>query len=168
MKHPSPRTLRGLALTFFVIGLWLTILALVPRAVDQRVDQMEATAALAVEALEARQAADATKTPEPTLAPQQPQRRASGDVLRARITTYQAVPEQTDSTPCVGAMPGVNFCDPPFPIVANNCLSLGAKVLIGSDEYTVADRMASGTACDRFDVLTDGENYLIHETVTIL
>jgi hypothetical protein len=96
----------------------------------------------------------------------------SSRVIRATVTTYQAVPEQTDSTPCDGAMPGVNFCDPPFPIVANNCLAFGTKVEIRGQRYTVADRMASRYDCDgtwTFDILTDGENYaLSNEPVSVL
>lgn len=90
-------------------------------------------------------------------------------VIQATVYTYQAVPEQTDTTPCVGAMPGVDFCDPPFPIVANNCLPLGTKVLINGRERVVADRMNPRHDCDVFDLLTNGTNFtLINEPVTVL
>ena len=86
------------------------------------------------------------------------------------ITTYQAVAAQTDATPCTGAMAGVDFCNPPFPIVANNCLPLGTKVTFDFTftMFTVADRMASRHDCDAFDILTDGTNYrLTNETAYV-
>lgn len=70
------------------------------------------------------------------------------------ITHYQAVAGQTDSTPCIGAMAGVDFCNPPFPIVANNCLTLGSKVQIEGVTYTVADRMNKRYGCNHYDILT--------------
>jgi hypothetical protein len=90
-------------------------------------------------------------------------------VIRAKVTTYQAVAAQTDSTPCSGAMAGVDFCHPLFPIVANNCLAFGTKVEIRGQHYTVADRMNSRYGCAVFDVLTDGENFtLTNEPVSVL
>lgn len=90
-------------------------------------------------------------------------------VITGTVTTYQAVAAQTDATPCVGAMPGVNFCEPPFPIVANNCLKLGSKVAIRGMTYTVADRMNKRYGCDYFDVLTSGENYTLkNEPINVL
>lgn len=75
----------------------------------------------------------------------------------ATVYNYQAVPEQTDSTPCVGAMAGIDFCNPPFPIVANNGLKLGTKVVIRGVTYTVADRMNSRYGVNIFDILTKTE-----------
>jgi hypothetical protein len=90
-------------------------------------------------------------------------------VISATVTTYQAVAGQADATPCVGAMAGVNFCRPPFPIVANNCLPFGTKVEIRGTRYTVADRMSHRHGCQVFDVLTDGHNYrLTNEPITVL
>ena len=80
-------------------------------------------------------------------------------VVYATVTTYQAVAGQTDSTPCVGAMPGVNFCNPPYPIVAVNGYKFGTKVRIRGVVYTVSDRMNSRYGSDTFDILTDGDNY---------
>jgi hypothetical protein len=98
-----------------------------------------------------------------------PGEKPAGWVIRAKVTTYQAVAAQTDATPCVGAMAGVDFCHPPYPIVANNCLAFGTKVEIRETTYTVADRMNSRYGCSVFDVLTDGENYsLNNEPVTVL
>jgi len=90
-------------------------------------------------------------------------------VIRATVTTYQAVPEQTDATPCEGAMPDVDFCNPPGLIVANNCLPLGTYVAIRGEVYYVADLMKRGTPCNVFDVLTSGENWKwTNEPVTVL
>ena len=90
-------------------------------------------------------------------------------VIKATVTTYQAVAGQTDASPCSGAMRGVNFCKPPFPIVANNCLKFGTKVILRGETFTVADRMSSRYGCDHFDVLTSGENFrLINEPITVL
>lgn len=69
------------------------------------------------------------------------------------ITHYQAVESQTDATPCIGAMPGVDFCHPPFPIVANNCLKLGSKVVLEGKTYTVADRLNKRFGCNYYDIL---------------
>lgn len=74
-------------------------------------------------------------------------------IKNAKITYYEAVAAQTDSTPCIGAMAGVDFCDPPFPIVANNCLALGTEVEILGKRYTVADRKNARYSCEWFDVL---------------
>lgn len=89
-------------------------------------------------------------------------------VIVATVYTYQAVPEQTDATPCVGALAGVDFCNPPFPIVANNCLKLGTKVEIRGVEYTVADRMADRHGCEVFDRLMPGSTTLTSEPVIVL
>lgn len=72
------------------------------------------------------------------------------------ITHYQAVAAQTDASPCQGAMAGINFCDPPFPIVANNCLKLGSKVSLEGKTYTVADRLNKRFGCNHYDILTKG------------
>lgn len=92
-------------------------------------------------------------------------------VINATVTTYQAVKSQTDATPCEGAMPGVDFCHPPFEIVANNCLDLGTKVLIDQWLFTVADRMNPRYGCDVFDILImpyDKPFTLTNEPVTVL
>ena len=87
----------------------------------------------------------------------------------ATITTYQAVPGQTDETPCQGAKAGIDFCNPPYPIVAVNGLPFGTKVVIRGTTYTVSDRMNSRYGSNHFDVLTDGNNFsLTNEPVTIL
>lgn len=89
--------------------------------------------------------------------------------ITGTVTTYQAVKAQTDATPCIGAMPNVDFCNPPFPIVANNRLPLGSRVRINGTEYTVADRMNPRYGAHVFDILTDGENYrLTNQIIEIL
>ena len=86
----------------------------------------------------------------------------------ATITTYQAVPGQTDQSPCVTAN-GTNACNPPYPIVAVNGITFGTKVIIQGITYTVADRMNSRYGSNHFDILTDGTNFsLTNEPVTIL
>ena len=92
-------------------------------------------------------------------------------VINATVTTYQAVESQTDSTPCDGAMPGIDFCHPPFEIVANNCLKLGTKVWIEETQFVVADRMNPRYGCNYFDILImpyDKPFKLTNEPVTVL
>lgn len=89
-------------------------------------------------------------------------------VITATVYSYQAVSDQTDSSPCTGAMPGINFCNPPYLIVANNCLKLGTRVSINSKVYTVADRMAKRHGCDVFDRLTSGKVTLHKQEVFVL
>jgi 3D (Asp-Asp-Asp) domain-containing protein len=158
----NPRTkarLTNAALVFATLGMWLTVVALVPRAVDQRLDQFTQAAKPSVEAMEARQVADeAINAIEPTPAPQEPQSEAPGEhqqVIRgATITNYQAVPEQTDGDPCTTA-DGTDICPyPSFGVVANNCLPFGTKVYIADEVYEVHDRMARRYTCDYFDILT--------------
>lgn len=79
--------------------------------------------------------------------------------VRATVTTYQAVAAQTDATPCQGAMAGINFCNPPYPIVAANGWKLGTKVRIRGVVYVVSDRMNSRYGSNRFDILTQGQNW---------
>lgn len=93
----------------------------------------------------------------------------SSKTIIGHVTTYQAVKGQTDSTPCIGAMAGVNFCHPPYPLVANNRLALGSKVSIRGITYVVADRMNQRFDGTHFDILTQGENYTLrNEPITIL
>jgi 3D (Asp-Asp-Asp) domain-containing protein len=89
--------------------------------------------------------------------------------IEATVTTYQAVSSQTDASPCIAAS-GLHVCPPPYPVVATNILPLGAKVKIRGQVYVVADRMNHRYDGVRiFDVLTDGENYILkNEPVTVL
>jgi len=64
-------------------------------------------------------------------------------------------------------MRGVDFCNPPFPIIANNCLKLGTIVKILGTQYTVADRMPSHNGCTIFDVL-NGDGLPDHADVYVL
>jgi len=101
--------------------------------------------------------------------PLQAQKTTNPKVIRATITTYQAIPSQTDPTSCQGAMSGVNFCNPPFPTVANNSLKLGSKVKIRGVVYVVADRLNKHFGNNHFDILTTGFNTKwINEPVEIL
>lgn len=89
-------------------------------------------------------------------------------IIISTVTNYQAVIGQTDSSPCSGAMAGVDFCNPPYPIVANNCLKLGTKVSILGVIYTVADRMNPRYGCNIFDRLTTERGNLYNYPVTVL
>ena len=57
------------------------------------------------------------------------------------ITAYTASPEETDNTPCEGALAGINFCETKLAIVATNELPFGTRIEIDGKEYLVADRM---------------------------
>jgi len=72
------------------------------------------------------------------------------------VTAYNAVPEQTDSTPCTTA-DGTNICTDEMPhVVAANWLPFGTKVRIpayfGDTVFEVHDRMNQRYS-DRLDVL---------------
>lgn len=73
-------------------------------------------------------------------------------VIQRIVTAYTASSDKTDSTPCQGALPGVNFCDPPVPIIATNELPLRTWVEIDNVEYLVADRTHSRYK-ERYDIL---------------
>lgn len=182
----TPRTehkLRSVALAFFALGLWLAIVALIPRAVEQRLQAEEAAARPSVEAMSARAATEAVNAAQDAGDGQTNATGANSGtpevakrVIRATVFTYQAVPEQTDSTPCITA-DGLDLCDPlfvipPFGVVASNCLPFGTEVEIRGDSYFVHDRMKKGTPCNVFDVLTGGENWATPkgttEPVTVL
>jgi len=74
-------------------------------------------------------------------APQKAPQKVLPILIIREITAYTASFDETDSTPCEGALPGIDFCNPPFPIVATNELPLGSKVKIDGVDYLVADRM---------------------------
>jgi hypothetical protein len=180
----SPRTrsrLRDASAFFAFLGCTtLAVCLLVPPAVGQRLDQLRAAAKPEIEALGEREAVEGHLTPSPTPTPQETKIQASGKVSKkprvirdARVTAYHATVAETDSTPCQGAMPNIDFCHPPFRIVATNCLPLGTVVSILETRYTVADRMSPRYACDgstgpiRFDVL-NGIGLPTHADVHVL
>ena len=73
---------------------------------------------------------------------------------KATFTAYNAVPEQTDSTPCITAS-GYNICDQETlpKIVASNKYKFGTILDIeGFGRYTVEDRTATKYK-DRIDML---------------
>uniref|UniRef100_A0A832MLC9 Uncharacterized protein n=1 Tax=Eiseniibacteriota bacterium TaxID=2212470 RepID=A0A832MLC9_UNCEI len=186
LNHPqTKRKLANLALLFLSLGIWATVMALLPRAVDQRLGQLEATAQPNVDALESRQAADealrSQETAESQPTTQETQSLTNGEPSEpllvfedALISTFQAVPEQTDGNPCITA-DGTSVCPfPDFGVVATNCLPFGTEVFIANETYVVHDRMSSRYACDgstgqiRFDILTRGENFQITADVYVL
>ncbi len=79
-------------------------------------------------------------------------------IVKVVVTAYNAVPEQTDSTPCITA-DGTNICaNPNLKIVAANWLPFGTKIRIpeyfGNTIFEVRDRMNSRYPY-RVDVLMD-------------
>ncbi len=78
---------------------------------------------------------------------------------RVTVTAYNAVPEQTDSTPCITA-DGTDICqNKNIKVVAANWLPFGTKVRIpeyfGDTIFEVRDRM-NPRYQDRLDVLLEG------------
>lgn len=71
---------------------------------------------------------------------------------KATVFAYVAIPELTDSSPCITAS-GLNVCNDFKPIVANNCLKFGTKVKIQGKIYEVQDRMNERYTCKDFDIL---------------
>ena len=99
--------------------------------------------------------------------PTEIQLRNKSKIIYATIYTYQADASQTDSTPCTTAA-GIDACDPPYPIVANNGLPFFTQVNIRGVVYIVADRMNKRYGANVFDILTYESNYkLINEPVII-
>jgi hypothetical protein len=151
---------------------WTPATVTLPRQEDQLTDEdrIRLCSDKDIDCPEEKSAAKPAASVRPKTAPVARVSSISGKtVVHGTVTTYQAVPGQTDSTPCQGAMPGVDFCDPPFRIAANNCLRLGTKVEIRGRQYVVADRLNSRYGCDRFDLLTDGENFkLTGEPVEVM
>lgn len=80
-------------------------------------------------------------------------------IVQGIVTNYQAVPEQTDGSPCTGAWKkSIDMCNPPFPIVAANGWKFGTHLKIRGIVYTVADRMNPRYGSDHFDILTPPSN----------
>ncbi len=78
--------------------------------------------------------------------------------IKVMVTAYNAVPEQTDTTPCITA-DGTDICtNPQLKIVAANWLPFGTKIRIpeyfGNTIFEVRDRMNSRYPY-RLDVLMD-------------
>lgn len=70
----------------------------------------------------------------------------------AIVYAYTANKNETDNSPCITAN-GTNACQPPFAMVANNCLKFGSLVEINGKRYKVADRMNKRYNCQNFDIL---------------
>ena len=84
------------------------------------------------------------------------ERAGTGEVrgeIKAYITGYNTVPEQTDSTPCISA-DGSNICGRDDTVACPRSLELGTKIGIRGKIYTCADRLAKKYD-DRFDVNCD-------------
>ena len=71
----------------------------------------------------------------------------------AKVTGYNTVPEQTDSTPCIAAG-GVNICGRTDVVACPREYALGTKVEINGKTYTCLDRTHSRYNA-RFDISCD-------------
>ena len=70
----------------------------------------------------------------------------------ATITAYNTVPEQTDSTPCLGA--GGNICGRNNVVACPRSIPLGTWVIIDDNYYQCLDRL-NIKYDDRFDISFD-------------
>lgn len=71
--------------------------------------------------------------------------RAQADTLRtirAHVTGYNTVPEQTDSTPCIAAS-GDNICGRTDVVACPRAYPLGTEVMIDGKLYRCLDRTAT-------------------------
>jgi 3D (Asp-Asp-Asp) domain-containing protein len=68
--------------------------------------------------------------------------------VQGKITKYNALEEQTDSTPFITAT-GQRVREG---IIANNCLKFGTYVEIDGIFYTVADRLNQRYGCEHYDI----------------
>jgi hypothetical protein len=73
--------------------------------------------------------------------------------VRAYVTGYNTIPEQTDSTPCVAAS-GANICGRRDAVACPRSIDLGTTVEIGGTTYVCEDRLAKKFD-DRFDISCD-------------
>ncbi len=71
----------------------------------------------------------------------------------ARVTGYNTVPEQTDSTPCIGAS-GDDICGRTDVVACPRVLPLGTEVEIDGKHYTCLDRL-NIKYDDRYDISCD-------------
>ena len=93
----TPRhRLRNLSLVFAVLGAWTWVLASMPAAVDQRLEQQEATAEPLVSALRARNELSPQNTPTSYLAPRKSQELVyawppEGKTYRIEVSCYTGI-----------------------------------------------------------------------------
>lgn len=84
--------------------------------------------------------------------PKAPPERAYRQIT-AKITGYNTVPEQTDSTPCLAAS-GKDICGRTDAVACPRSIKLGTVVEIAGKKYICEDRTASKYN-DRFDISCD-------------
>ena len=73
--------------------------------------------------------------------------------IKAKVTGYNTVREQTDSTPCVGSL-GTNICGRNNVAACPRILPLGTMIEIDGKQYICEDRLAIKFD-DRFDISCD-------------
>lgn len=78
---------------------------------------------------------------------------ASVSVIRALVTGYNTVPEQTDDTPCIAAT-GDDICGRTDVVACPTAYPLGTQVVIDGERYTCLDRTAAKFD-GRFDISCD-------------
>jgi hypothetical protein len=76
-------------------------------------------------------------------------------VILARVTGYNTVPEQTDSTPCIAAS-GDDICGRTDVVACPRAMELGTRVRIDGKVYECLDRTALKFD-GRFDISCDKE-----------
>jgi len=74
-------------------------------------------------------------------------------VLRAYVTGYNTIPEQTDDTPCIGAS-GANICGRSDAVACPRRIRLGTHLEIRGSSYWCEDRLAKKFDT-RFDISCD-------------
>ena len=72
----------------------------------------------------------------------------SRELMLVWVTGYSSTVDQTDSSPFITAS-GIRVRDG---IVANNCLSFGATVIINNKEYEIQDRKNKRYGCEWYDI----------------
>ena len=85
--------------------------------------------------------------------------------FKAKVTGYNTVPAQTDSTPCIAAS-GDNICGRDDVLACPSEYPLGSIFEIGGKEYTCLDRTAAKYN-GRFDISCDKDfecPYRVHGT----
>ena len=81
--------------------------------------------------------------------------------VRAKVTGYNTVPAQTDSTPCIAAS-GANICGRRDVVACPRSISLGTVVEIRGETYVCEDRLAKKYDA-RFDISCDKDKACPYE-----
>jgi hypothetical protein len=81
--------------------------------------------------------------------------------VKAKVTGYNTVPAQTDSTPCIAAS-GANICGRRDVVACPRSISLGTVVEIRGETYVCEDRLAKKYDA-RFDISCDKDKACPYE-----